>query len=484
MPATLALQMRQHLTLTPRLQQSLRLLQLSSLEFQQELRQALDTNPFLEDVQISGDDDTRTPFDEATAAAESAETSEPASLVTAEPGPRDGELSYTAEPSMRGSLRRSNESFDVEPSDRLVLEQSLHEHLHEALCLYPLNTRDRAAARTIIDALDDDGYLRQSLAELAATIADSDACFSEQELAVALRLVQSLDKPGLAARSLSECLMLQLNAMPGGRDDVECAKVIAEHHLERLARRETAEIQRRIGCDTRTLRAACALVRKLDPRPGNHFGGASGDYVVPDVIVRQVSGRWVVTINPAVMPRARIHKLYAELFAKSSESAQSPLGQQLQEARWLIRNAQKRFDTIQRVGECIVARQRDFFRYGAIALKPLVLRDIAEELDLHESTISRATGNKYMATPHGTFEFKHFFPRKLEAAGRGACSAAAAKVLIREMIAAEPGGEPLSDVALAQRLAGRGVVLARRTVTKYRQAMKILPAELRRRVPV
>ncbi|GAB7535725.1 RNA polymerase factor sigma-54 [Burkholderia sp. 22PA0106] len=483
--STLALQMRQHLTLTPRLQQSLRLLQLSSLEFQQELRQALDTNPFLEDVQVSGDDDTRTPFDQAEQAAESAESADAPNLVTAEEGPRDNEMSYTAETSMRGSaMRRSGDSYDLEPSERIVMEPSLHEHLHEALCLYPLNPRDRAAARTLIDALDDDGYLRQTLTELAETVADSDVCFNEQELTVALRLVQSVDKPGLAARSLSECLLLQLNAMPAGRPDVECAKTIVEHHLERLARRETAEIQRRIGCDTRTLRAACALVRKLDPRPGNHYGSASGDYVVPDVIVRQVNGRWVVTVNPAVMPRARVHKLYAELFAKSSESVQSPLGQQLQEARWLIRNAQKRFDTIQRVGECIVARQRDFFRYGAIALKPLVLRDIAEELDLHESTISRATGNKYMATPHGVFEFKHFFPRKLEAAGRGACSAAAAKVLIREMITAEAAGEPLSDVTLAHRLAGRGVVLARRTVTKYRQAMKILPAELRRRVPI
>ncbi len=485
MPATLALQMRQHLTLTPRLQQSLRLLQLSSLEFQQELRQALDTNPFLEDLQASGDDEARTPFDEATQAAESAESADAPNVITAEAGPNDGDHAYTAEPTMRGGSRsHSGDSFDMEASERLVREPSLHEHLHEALCLYPLNVRDRAAARTIIDALDDDGYLRQSLEEIAETIADSDSCFSEQELTVALRLVQSLDKPGLAARSLSECLTLQLDAMPADRPDVACAKTIAAEHLERLARRETAEIQRRIGCDTRTLRAACALVRKLDPRPGNHYGGASGDYVVPDVIVRQVSGRWVVTVNPAVMPRARIHKLYAELFAQSSESAQSPLGQQLQEARWLIRNAQKRFDTIQRVGECIVARQRDFFRYGAIALKPLVLRDIAEELDLHESTISRATGNKFMATPHGTFEFKHFFPRKLEAAGRGACSAAAAKVLIREMISAEPAAEPLSDVTLAQRLAGRGVVLARRTVTKYRQGMKILPAELRRRVPV
>ncbi|MCA8255992.1 RNA polymerase factor sigma-54 [Burkholderia sp. AU31624] len=486
MSVSLALQMRQHLALTPRLQQSLRLLQLSSLEFQQELRQALDQNPFLDDGQA----------DEEAGADASGQPAEAAAPEAApqpdDARPQDGEapeapevpdvseVSLTAAPTPHGTSRHGDDAGGQSPGEWLAAEPSLNQQLHDALRLYPLNRRDREAARIVIDALDDDGYLRQELAELLVA-ADPALLLSEQDLAVALRLVQMLDRPGLAARSLSECLVLQLDAIPAGTPALAEAKAIAREHLERLARRETAEIQRRLGCDAPTLQAACALVRGLDPRPGNHYGSTRGDYVVPDVIVRQVRDEWIVAINPAVLPRARLHERYATLFAQSSGERDSPLGQQLQEARWLIRNVQKRFETIQRVGECIVARQRDFFRYGEIAMKPLVLRDIAEELDLHESTVSRATGNKYMATPHGTFEFKHFFPRKLEAAGKGVCSAAAAKVLIRDMIASERHTDPLSDVTLAQNLAGRGILLARRTVTKYRQAMKIPPADLRRR---
>ncbi|HIC7214318.1 RNA polymerase factor sigma-54 [Burkholderia stabilis] len=475
MSVTLALQMRQHLALTPRLQQSLRLLQLSSLEFQQELRQALYLNPFLED----GPSDDETAAEPAVQAAEAA-VPEATPEVRDDVRPPDGEVPYTAAPAPRGSGSQHDDAGGLSPGEWMAAEPSLHQQLHDALRLYPLNRRDREAARIVIDALDDDGYLRQELPELVAA-ADPALLLSEQDLAVALRLVQMLDRPGIAARSLSECLMLQLDAMPAGTPALAEAKAIAREHLERLARRETAEIQRRVGCHQQALHAACALVRGLDPRPGDHYGSTRGDYVVPDVIVRQVRDDWIVTINPAVLPRARLHERYATLFAQSSGERDSPLGQQLQEARWLIRNVQKRFDTIQRVGECIVARQRDFFRYGEIAMKPLVLRDIAEELDLHESTVSRATGNKYMATPHGTFEFKHFFPRKLEAAGKGVCSASAAKVLIRDMIAAERHTDPLSDVTLAQNLAGRGILLARRTVTKYRQAMKIPAADLRRR---
>ncbi|VWD14422.1 RNA polymerase sigma-54 factor [Burkholderia lata] len=480
MSVTLALQTRQHLALTPRLQQSLRLLQLSSLEFQQELRQALDLNPFLEDGQ----------GDEAAAAetpGQAAETAAPEAVPEpVEVRPPDGEVPeasevpLTAAPAPRGTSRPGDDAGGLSPGEWMAAEPSLHQQLHDALRLYPLNDRDREAARLVIDALDDDGYLRQALPELLVA-ADPVLLLSEQDLAIALRLVQMLDRPGIAARSLSECLVLQLDAIPAGTPALAEAKAIAHEHLERLARRETAEIQRRIGCNPQALHAACALVRGLDPRPGNHYGSTRGDYVVPDVIVRQVRDEWIVTINPAVLPRARLHERYATLFAQSRGERDSPLGQQLQEARWLIRNVRKRFDTIQRVGECIVERQRDFFRYGEIALKPLVLRDIAEALDLHESTVSRATGNKYMATPYGTFEFKHFFPRKLDAAGKGVCSAAAAKVLIRDMIAAERHADPLSDVALAHQLAGRGILLARRTVTKYRQAMKIPPADLRRR---
>jgi RNA polymerase sigma-54 factor len=357
----------------------------------------------------------------------------------------------------------------------------LREQLHDALRLYRLDDRDRAVARFIIEALDDDGYLRQDLADLADSV-DLEPELTEEELLVALRLVQSLDRPGLGARSLSECLLLQVNALPAHTPGRDVARQIVEHHLERLARREQAELQKQIGCTAEELRVACALVRKLDPKPGNCYGRTEDNYVVPDVIVRQVRNKWVVTINPAVQPRARIHRMYAELFAQSAGASRSPLAQQLQEARWLIRNAQQRFDTIQRVAECIVAHQKAFFQYGEIALKPMVLRDVADELGLHESTISRATGNKYMATPRGIFEFKHFFPRELGTESGGTCSAAAVRALLKEMIAAENTRDPLSDVTLAKMLADQGVLVARRTVAKYRHLMKVPPAELRRQV--
>ncbi|HEY1608815.1 MAG TPA: RNA polymerase factor sigma-54, partial [Paraburkholderia sp.] len=303
----------------------------------------------------------------------------------------------------------------------------------------------------------------------------------EDQLRVALRVVQSLDRPGIGARTLSECLALQLEAMPPETAHRDLAHRIVTQHLERLARREHGELQRQLGCDSHELQAASALVRRLDPKPGNHYSRADDGYVVPDVIVRQVRNRWVVTVNPAIEPRARIHKLYAEMFARSEHTSRSPLAQQLQEARWLIRNAHKRCETIQRVGECIVARQKAFFQYGEIALRPLLLRDVADELGLHESTVSRATGNKYMATPRGIFEFKRFFPRELETRTGGTCSAAAVRALIQEMVDAEDHRNPLSDVSLTDMLGQQGVRVARRTVTKYRQMLKLPAAELRRR---
>ncbi|OAJ62204.1 RNA polymerase factor sigma-54 [Paraburkholderia ginsengiterrae] len=491
---SIELRTRQSLALTPRLQQSVRLLQLSSLEFQQELRTALDTNPFLEydsseteDVALA----TVTPGEDAGGlpAADTVATAEADSLP-AEAG-ADGTLASAGQDEMpgdfageygsHGSTRQNGDSASSDPGEWARSQPTLREQLHDALRLCRLDDRDLAVARFIVEALDDDGYLRQDLADLASTV-DLEPELTEAELLVALRLVQSLDRPGLGARSLSECLALQLNALPADTPGRDVARQIVEHHLERLARREQAELQKQIGCEAEELRVACALVRKLDPKPGDCYGRAEDNYVVPDVIVRQVRNKWVVTINPAVQPRARIHRMYAELFAQSSGTSRSPLAQQLQEARWLIRNAQQRFDTIQRVAECIVAHQRAFFQYGEIALKPMVLRDVADELGLHESTISRATGNKYMATPRGIFEFKHFFPRELGTESGGTCSAAAVRALLKEMIAAENTRDPLSDVTLARMLAAQGVLVARRTVAKYRHLMKLPPAELRRQV--
>ncbi|CAH2795718.1 MAG: RNA polymerase sigma-54 factor RpoN [uncultured Paraburkholderia sp.] len=491
---SIELRTRQSLALTPRLQQSVRLLQLSSLEFQQELRTALDTNPFLEydssdteDVALAtptpGDEAGALPATDAVAAAEP--DALPAEAVTSETldsgGPDDMPGDFSGDYSSRSSARQNGDSDGSDPAEWARSQLTLREQLHDALRLYRLDDRDRAVARFIIEALDDDGYLRQDLADLADSV-DLEPELTEEELLVALRLVQSLDRPGLGARSLSECLLLQVNALPAETPGRDVARQIVEHHLERLARREQAELQKQIGCSAEELRVACALVRKLDPKPGNCYGRTEDYYVVPDVIVRQVRNKWVVTINPAVQPRARIHRMYAELFAQSAGASRSPLAQQLQEARWLIRNAQQRFDTIQRVAECIVAHQKAFFQYGEIALKPMVLRDVADELGLHESTISRATGNKYMATPRGIFEFKHFFPRELGTESGGTCSAAAVRALLKEMIAAENTRDPLSDVTLAKMLADQGVLVARRTIAKYRHLMKVPPAELRRQV--
>ncbi len=491
---SIELRTRQSLALTPRLQQSVRLLQLSSLEFQQELRTALDTNPFLEydstdteDVALAtaapGEDMGAMPATDTVAAAEpESMPSEAGGNDTMEgAGQDDMPGDFSGDYSSRSSTRQNGDSDSSDPAEWARSQPTLREQLHDSLRLYRLDDRDRAVARFIIEALDDDGYLRQELSDLADSV-DLEPELTEEELLVALRLVQSLDRPGLGARSLSECLSLQVNALPADTPGREVARQIVEHHLERLARREQAELQKQIGCSAEELRVACALVRKLDPKPGNSYGRTEDNYVVPDVIVRQVRNKWVVTINPAVQPRARIHRMYAELFAQSAGTSRSPLAQQLQEARWLIRNAQQRFDTIQRVAECIVAHQKAFFQYGEIALKPMVLRDVAEELGLHESTISRATGNKYMATPRGIFEFKHFFPRELGTESGGTCSAAAVRALLKEMIAAENTHDPLSDVTLAKMLADQGVLVARRTVAKYRHLMKVPPAELRRQI--
>ncbi|WP_042260599.1 RNA polymerase factor sigma-54 [Paraburkholderia heleia] len=512
---SIALHARQHLALTPRLQQAVRLLQLSSLEFQQELREALDTNPFLEYVPpasetgeaaeaadgAAGIGSAAAPAGEAPAMATEGtgesgldagmaqETSPYAESSYAESSYSDEGSGYTAEMPTPGALRtssyRGGEDGDSEASDWVRVPVTLREQLHEALRLSPLDDLDRIATQIVIEALDDDGYLRQDLADLADGEGAGDTAgdtLDEDRLRVALRVVQTLDRPGIGARSLSECLALQLEAMPHDTPYRELAMQIVSQHLERLARREHGELQRQLGCDAASLQAASALVRRLDPKPGNHYGRADGGYVIPDVIVRQVRGKWVVSVNPAIEPRARIHKLYAEMFARSDQTSRSPLAQQLQEARWLIRNAHKRCETILRVGECIVARQKAFFQYGEIALRPMLLRDVADELGLHESTVSRATGNKYMATPRGIFEFKRFFPRELETRTGGTCSAAAVRALIKEMINAEDPRDPLSDVILTQELEKQGVQVARRTVTKYRQMMKLPAAEMRRQI--
>ncbi|MFT4173321.1 MAG: RNA polymerase factor sigma-54 [Rhodocyclaceae bacterium] len=495
MHAALDLRAKQHLSLTPRLQQSVKLLQLSSLEFVQEIQQALVSNPFLEEEEATGEDSTASeqdvpegygmttePLDslEAPPATDAPIQEDAGSLPETHEFEGEGSADYDAPSRQRDASRDSND-FTEWMSEQV----NLREHLYQELRAYRLSERDRALAVLIIDSLDDDGYLRDSLEELMALIADDallEDGIDESELLAALHLVQNLDPLGVGARDLSECLSLQLAAMPERDDTHTLATQIVQHHLSRLAARDSAELRRTLGCDSTQLQAAFALIRQLDPRPGARFNARQADYIIPDVIVRKVQGKWMAAANPAVMPRARLNKTYAQMFQRSQCSDRAPLAQQLQEAHWLLRNAEQRFVTIQRVAQAIVTRQRTFFEYGDVALKPLVLRQIAEELGIHESTVSRATSNKYMATPRGIFELRHFFSRELATDTGGKCSAAAIRALLKEMIDAESADAPLSDVSLTQMLADQGVIVARRTVSKYRGMMKVAPAELRRQV--
>lgn len=473
--SSLELRSKQSLALTPRLQQAVRLLQLSSLEFVQELNNALATNPFLE-------------YDDpAEEAQNSTDETEDAEALEAMPSHNlesdNSDLDMNSYASLYPTSSEAQHSDSSSSMDWIHTPVTLRTHLHESLRLCPLNERDRLAAQVIIESLDDDGYLREPFANLVPLV-DIEPPLSEIDFQIALKLVQKLDVPGVGARTLSECLNLQLETMSADTPGRGIAIELVSSYLDKLARREQAQLQKKLHCSAYELRTACSLVRKLVPKPGNNYESDENNYIVPDVIVRQVKVKgkrqWAVITNPAVVPGARLYNKYATLFAQSGGTNRSPLAQQLQEARWLIHNAQQRFTTIQRVAECIVKHQRAFFDYGEIALKPLVLRDIAQELGLHESTVSRATSNKYMATPRGIFEFKHFFPRELSTETGGTCSAAAVRSLLKEFIGAENEATPLSDVALTKMLAKQGVVIARRTVAKYRRLMKVQPAQLRR----
>jgi RNA polymerase sigma-54 factor len=450
MGPAIALRLRQHLTLTPQVQQALRLLQMSALEFAQEMEQALTSNPFLEE----NPDGAAAPRESSGAVDDVVVPQEPAS-----PGVSDREQEEWAGVS------------DAQPT--------LQEHLREQLMISQMGARDRALAHMIVDSLDDDGYFKAGFDELAAMIpAEHDV--RAEDFEAALRLVQSLDPAGVAARSLEECLELQLAALAPDTPGVNCALAIVRgRHLQLLGNREWARLQHAVGCDEATLHTARALIRTLDPKPGHRFGAPEARYVVPDVMVRKIRDRWSAAINPASLPRVRLNRAYAEAIGSRGGSNQS-LSRQLQEARWLLRSIEQRFATIQRVADAIVARQRGFFEYGEVAMKPLTLKLIAGELGLHESTVCRVTNSKYMATPRGLFEFKHFFSRRLATESGGAASATAVRAVMRELIAAEDPRAPLSDAELARLLAQQGLRVARRTITKYRALMRLPSVDIRR----
>ena len=329
----------------------------------------------------------------------------------------------------------------------------------------------------LIDVLDDDGYLTQPLEEIAALFS-AEAEVDVEELAIALRHLQNLEPAGVGARSPSECLLLQLRAL---KDHPACALAteIAGKHLQLLASRDYARLRNLTGAQEEALRAAQKLIQSLNPRPGAAFARVETRYMIPDVIVRKVKNVWRASLNPEAMPRLRINRLYADL-AGSARNGGNALASQLQEARWMIKNVQQRFDTILRVSQAIVDRQRHFFEHGEVAMRPMVLREIADTLGLHESTISRVTTQKFMATPRGNFELKYFFGSHVATDTGGAASSTAIRALIKQLVAAEDTHTPLSDSAIAQVLGQQGIVVAHRTIAKYRESLQIPPVSQRK----
>ena len=514
MKLSLQTKLGQSLALTPQLQQSIRLLQLSTLELNQELDQALLDNPLLERLDDPLDNcvrlDASGGLDSQTTAAPSVDNpghsdgsgdgdfsqSDSSSSETTKEltgtddfnGVEAGNESYEGDDMSAdfGSDVKSNTSKSDEDEREFTQlgagETSLKQHLLEQLAGSRCSARDRGLITVIIEELSESGYLHTSLDEIL-TLLPAELEFDEHELNMALNLLQNFDPCGVAARDIKECLLLQLKALNAAQSlntiALRLAVAIISHHLELLAARDFTKIKRLTRCNDDELRLAQELIRSLNPKPGAAFGTENATFMVPDVVVKKSKGSWRAQLNSEVMPKLRVNDLYADILRRS-KGAGASLNTQLQEARWLIKNVQQRFDTILRVSQEIVDRQKGFFSHGAVAMRPLVLREVADSLGLHESTISRVTTQKFMLTPHGTYELKYFFGSHVATESGGAASSTAIRALIKQLVQAEDSKQPLSDSQIVEILSGQGIVVARRTIAKYREALKIAPVSQRR----
>jgi len=475
MKHSLQLKLGQHLALTPQLQQSIRLLQLSTLELNQELEQMLQDNPLLE----------REEEDEAAYAVADApaHTAEAEAQGTETPAPENAESEPAAaldDADWNDYSAASGDDEDNDYAQGSVSGATLREHLLNQLIVSPLTLRDRTLVAALIDDLDEAGFLTQPLADIVASLQAEIEELEPEEVETALKHLQNMDPTGVGARNLAECLTLQLRALPPDTPARDAAMRLTTHYLDLLAARDVGKLKKMLGIDDLALRAARSLILSLNPRPGAAFGADETHYVIPDVYVRKVKGMWIASLNADAMPKLRVNRVYADILARHRESGGSQLASQLQEARWLIKNVQQRFDTILRVSQAVVDRQKHFFEHGEVAMRPLVLREIADVVELHESTISRVTTQKFMMTPRGLYELKYFFGSHVATDSGGACSSTAIRALIKQLIAAESGKKPLSDGQLAEVLGQQGIVVARRTVAKYRESLQIPPANMRR----
>ena len=481
MKPALQLRINQQLALTPQLQQAIRLLQLSSVELEMELREALESNPLLE-LAEGGDGEAEAQADGETVV-DIASDSESATAEREEPN--YDEPNYD-EP-MNFELERSSDYGAPIPEDSDGFEaqdgepEDLRDHLLWQLNLTSMSARDRAIGVTIIEAIDDDGYLHESDETLQSNLAGLYRVGADEIEAVRHR-IQQFDPLGVGSRSLSECLCVQLDACDPQTPGWHAAKALAAEHLEELARNDRARLCRQLKVDADDLDAAIALIRSLDPKPGAQIDPGKAEYVAPDAYAFRHNGRWSVGLSPNCQPKLSINQQYAGLIARARRDDAAYLRGQLQEARWLIKSLETRADTVLKVAGAIVRAQSAFLDFGPEAMRPLVLRDIADEIGMHESTVSRVTTRKYLHTPRGTFEFKYFFSSGVATVDGGAASATAIQAMIRKLIGEEIPARPLSDQTLAAELNRRGIEVARRTVAKYREALHIPSSNERSRL--
>lgn len=505
MKPTLQLQLGQHLTMTPQLQQAIRLLQLSTMELQQEIQEALEANPLLEVAEegeeASGDgpDEPAIDYAQAEAALVNEDTGEapeeaPLDIQQTQEIPEELPVDSVWDDIFSGTSSTGLGSGGSEDDDwsldaRNSAPETLYDHLLWQLNLTPFSDLDRAIAFAIIDAIDEGGYLKATLEDIHDAVMGQNPVADDNpldltEIEAVLHRVQQFDPPGVAARDLRECLLIQLKQMPSGTVWRDEAIAVVQDHLNVLASHDYVQLMRKSRLSEHGLKQVIRTIQSLNPVPGSTVQSASdADYVTPDVIVRKLHGRWQVELNPDNAPRLRVNANYASLIRRADSSADNTfLKNHLQEARWFIKSLQSRNETLLKVATCIVEHQRAFLEDGPEAMKPLVLRDIAEEVSMHESTISRVTTQKFMHTPRGIYELKYFFSSHVGTTGGGECSSTAIRAMIRKLVAQEDTRKPLSDNKIADLLEKQGIEVARRTIAKYRESLNIPPSNERKRL--
>ncbi len=486
---SLQARLSQQLTMTPQLQQAIRLLQLSSLELKAEIQEAFETNPMLEteeevELETVAPENPISNTDKENSDAKELNNNEnlPDELAT------DSQWDDYYEPSYSTPTSQNSDDYSDYLENQSHQEQnSLKEHLLWQLELSPLSDLDLIIANTIIDALDNSGYLQESLEDIYINLQNDQEVhadeFEIEEVEAILKFVQRLDPIGSGARNLSECLGIQLQQLDDGTPYVNEARILVENHLDFVATKNFKQLAKITKLGQEELEEVIQLIQSLNPRPGDLVNTEKSDYIVPDVYVAKHKGVWKVRLNSTSAPKLRINEVYSSLIKDNSKGADAEyLRNQLQEARWFIKSLDSRNDTLMRVASSIVRHQRAFFEYGEEAMRPLVLRDIAEELDMHESTISRVTTNKYLDSARGIFEFKYFFSSHVNTNDGGICSATAIRAMIKKLIKQEPQSKPLSDNKIATLLEQKGITVARRTIAKYRESLGIPPSNERKQI--